>query len=121
MTVKIIELDALVVGAGFGGIYQLKRLRDEGFNVKLVEEELASEGLVSTLCDAGKQSLRITPLNLMSPTGTGIAIQAQESTALFRTMNFPILACTLDGRGLNVSQAHRRSAGTFVTSPTSGI
>lgn len=37
MTVKIIELDALVVGAGFGGIYQLKRLRDEGFNVKLVE------------------------------------------------------------------------------------
>ena len=37
MTVKIIELDALVVGARFGGIYQLKRLRDEGFNVKLVE------------------------------------------------------------------------------------
>jgi len=37
MTVKTIELDALVVGAGFGGIYQLKRLRDEGFNVKLVE------------------------------------------------------------------------------------
>ena len=37
MTVKIIELDALVVGAGFGGVYQLKRLRDEGFNVKLIE------------------------------------------------------------------------------------
>jgi cation diffusion facilitator CzcD-associated flavoprotein CzcO len=37
MTVKIIQLDALVVGAGFGGVYQLKRLRDEGFNVKLVE------------------------------------------------------------------------------------
>jgi cation diffusion facilitator CzcD-associated flavoprotein CzcO len=31
------ELDALIVGAGFGGVYQLKRLRDEGFNVKLVE------------------------------------------------------------------------------------
>jgi len=37
MTVKIIELDALVVGAGFGGIYQLKRLREESFKVKLVE------------------------------------------------------------------------------------
>jgi cation diffusion facilitator CzcD-associated flavoprotein CzcO len=37
MTVKIIQLDALVVGAGFGGVHQLKRLRDEGFNVKLVE------------------------------------------------------------------------------------
>ena len=37
MTVEIVKLDALVVGAGFGGIYQLKRLRDEGFSVKLVE------------------------------------------------------------------------------------
>ncbi len=31
------DLDALVVGAGFGGVYQLKKLRDRGFNVKLVE------------------------------------------------------------------------------------
>jgi len=31
------ELDALVVGAGFGGVWQLKRLRDEGYSVKLVE------------------------------------------------------------------------------------
>lgn len=31
------ELDALIVGAGFGGVYQLKKLRDAGFNVKLVE------------------------------------------------------------------------------------
>jgi cation diffusion facilitator CzcD-associated flavoprotein CzcO len=37
MSMNIIELDALVVGAGFGGTYQLKRLRDEGFHVKLVE------------------------------------------------------------------------------------
>jgi len=32
-----IELDALIVGAGFGGVYQLKKLRDLGFNVKLIE------------------------------------------------------------------------------------
>jgi cation diffusion facilitator CzcD-associated flavoprotein CzcO len=31
------ELDALIVGAGFGGIYQLKKLRDANFKVKLVE------------------------------------------------------------------------------------
>ena len=37
ITDSVVELDALVVGAGFGGVYQLKRLRDEGFNVKLVE------------------------------------------------------------------------------------
>ena len=34
---NVVELDALIVGAGFGGVYQLKRLREEGFNVKLVE------------------------------------------------------------------------------------
>jgi cation diffusion facilitator CzcD-associated flavoprotein CzcO len=37
MAIKIVELDALIVGAGFGGVYQLKRLKEEGFNVKLVE------------------------------------------------------------------------------------
>ncbi|KAK9777623.1 hypothetical protein SCAR479_05671 [Seiridium cardinale] len=31
------ELDVVIVGAGFGGVYQLKRLRDEGYNVKLLE------------------------------------------------------------------------------------
>ncbi|KIW30392.1 uncharacterized protein PV07_06137 [Cladophialophora immunda] len=32
-----IELDALIVGAGFGGVYQLKRLREEGYKVKIVD------------------------------------------------------------------------------------
>jgi len=31
------ELDALVVGAGFGGIYQLKRLRELGLNTKAID------------------------------------------------------------------------------------
>jgi cation diffusion facilitator CzcD-associated flavoprotein CzcO len=31
------ELDALIVGAGFGGVYQLKIIRDAGYKVKLVE------------------------------------------------------------------------------------
>ncbi|KAK3722215.1 hypothetical protein LTR37_002648 [Vermiconidia calcicola] len=31
------ELDAVVIGAGFAGVYLLHRLRQEGFNVKLVE------------------------------------------------------------------------------------
>ena len=30
-------LDAVVVGAGFGGVYQLKQLRDAGYNVRLFE------------------------------------------------------------------------------------
>jgi len=30
-------LDALIVGAGFGGIYQLKKLLDQGLNVKAID------------------------------------------------------------------------------------
>ena len=37
-----VGLDALVVGAGFSGLYLLHRLRSEGFNVRLVE---ASDGV----------------------------------------------------------------------------
>lgn len=32
-----IELDALVVGAGFGGIYQLKKLVDLQLTVKVID------------------------------------------------------------------------------------
>lgn len=31
------ELDVVVVGAGFGGVWQLKRFRDEGYKVKILE------------------------------------------------------------------------------------
>ncbi|KAG9377591.1 hypothetical protein A1F94_011994 [Pyrenophora tritici-repentis] len=36
-TTETKELDALIVGAGFGGVWQLKQLRDAGYHVKLVE------------------------------------------------------------------------------------
>ena len=32
-----LNLDAVVIGAGFSGIYLLHKLRQAGFNVKLVE------------------------------------------------------------------------------------
>lgn len=31
------SLDALIVGAGFGGIYQTKKLVDQGLNVKAID------------------------------------------------------------------------------------
>jgi cation diffusion facilitator CzcD-associated flavoprotein CzcO len=37
MNPQVQELDALIVGAGFSGVYQLKKLRDDGWKVKLVE------------------------------------------------------------------------------------
>ncbi|OTA97501.1 hypothetical protein M434DRAFT_19095 [Hypoxylon sp. CO27-5] len=36
-TTSVEELDALIIGAGFSGVYQLKRLRDDGFKAKLVD------------------------------------------------------------------------------------
>ena len=37
-TPEPISVDALVVGAGFGGIYQLKKLRDDlGLQVKCID------------------------------------------------------------------------------------
>lgn len=32
-----LELDAAIIGGGFAGVYLLHRLRQEGFNVKLIE------------------------------------------------------------------------------------
>lgn len=37
MNDKVDELDVLIVGAGFGGLYQLDRLRESGFSVQLFE------------------------------------------------------------------------------------
>lgn len=37
MAAKIVDVDALVVGAGFGGIYQLKKLLDQGLDTKLID------------------------------------------------------------------------------------
>lgn len=43
----LLELDALVVGGGFGGAYQLKRLREESFKVKLVDNATSWGGVWS--------------------------------------------------------------------------
>ena len=32
-----LDLDAVVIGAGFAGVYLLHRFRQEGFKVKLIE------------------------------------------------------------------------------------
>lgn len=37
MSDKNAELDALIIGAGFSGIYLLHRLRQAGFRVKLID------------------------------------------------------------------------------------
>jgi cyclohexanone monooxygenase len=34
---KQTDFDAVIVGAGFGGIYQLKKLKDLGLSVKVID------------------------------------------------------------------------------------
>lgn len=36
-TMPVATIDALVVGTGFGGIYQLKKLRDQGLNAVAID------------------------------------------------------------------------------------
>lgn len=40
-----VELDALIVGAGFAGTYLLHRMRQEGFNAKIAEAGTAIGGI----------------------------------------------------------------------------
>ena len=47
------ELDALVVGAGFNGLYQLYRLRERGFAVRLVEASGGLGGVWQSNCYPG--------------------------------------------------------------------
>ena len=47
------ELDALIVGAGFNGVYQLHRLRNEGFRVRLVEAGSGLGGVWHNNCYPG--------------------------------------------------------------------
>lgn len=44
-----LEVDALIVGAGFAGVYLLHRLRQEGFNAKIVEAGTGLGGIWSVL------------------------------------------------------------------------
>ena len=44
-TTHTAELDVLVIGAGFAGIYQLDRLRDLGYNVQLWEAGAGPGGI----------------------------------------------------------------------------
>jgi len=50
------KLDALIVGAGFGGVYQLKVMRDAGYHVKLVESG-SDYGGVSALSEKVSKTL----------------------------------------------------------------
>lgn len=50
------ELDVLIVGAGFSGLYQLDRLRDLGFSVKIAEAAPALGGVWYWNCYPGART-----------------------------------------------------------------
>jgi cation diffusion facilitator CzcD-associated flavoprotein CzcO len=56
------QLDALVVGAGFSGLYQLHRLRELGFKVKIYEAAPALGGVWYWNCYPGARCDTYGPL-----------------------------------------------------------
>lgn len=56
------HLDALVVGAGFSGLYQLHRLRERGFKVKIYEAAPALGGVWYWNCYPGARCDTYGPL-----------------------------------------------------------
>lgn len=46
----VLELDAVIIGGGFAGVYLLHRLRQNGFKVKIIEAGSAVGGI----CKCGR-------------------------------------------------------------------
>lgn len=67
---SIENLDVLVVGAGFAGLYQLHCLRKKGYKVKVVDSAAELGGYVPKLI------LPLQSPNKILESGTGIAILA---------------------------------------------
>jgi cation diffusion facilitator CzcD-associated flavoprotein CzcO len=76
----VTHLDALIIGAGFGGTYQLKGLREEEYKVKLVDFASDYAGVLYWN-----------------------GIQAHESIVPFLTTDFLILPYGKSGNGSNAS------------------
>lgn len=114
-----IELDALIVGAGFGGVYQLKKLRDEGYKVKIVEAGV-SGGLLLSI-----KSLRrtiVADYSRIHTEASGIGIDTQEQESIHRSliMSSVILICGETGPGSRGSLITPRSEHILNMSPTNG-
>ncbi len=127
-------LDALVVGAGFGGVYQLKRLRDEGFKVKLVESgtgyggvwywnryvvELCGRCLVKPSNERLVRHLVSTSLankSVSPPPDTQVLV----STVRSLITNSPTQRSSPTGLGRNASLALQSCASTSSMLPRSG-
>ena len=39
-----VDVDALIIGGGIAGLWTLRRLRDEGYNAVLLEDEVLGAG-----------------------------------------------------------------------------
>ncbi|MFC7608541.1 NAD(P)-binding protein [Teichococcus aestuarii] len=92
------ELDALIIGAGFAGLYQLHTLRDRlGLKARVLE---AGDGVGGT--------------------GTGTATPARAVTRRATTTPTPSpRSCSRSGAGASATPSMARSAATSITSPRS--
>ena len=69
------NLDVLIIGAGFSGVYQLYRLRELGFNVHLLEAgQVLEEFGISTAIQELGQILTVKFISLLEMTFGKIGI-----------------------------------------------
>ena len=98
-----LELDALVIGAGFGGVYLLYKLRKEGFNVKIVESGTGLGGIWHWNNYPGARVDSQYPVCFTS----GAKVTFMRLILNHRSTPFRYLKCTIHGIGRNNIQAHK--------------
>jgi heterodisulfide reductase subunit A-like polyferredoxin len=74
---QIEELDVLIVGAGFSGLYQLQQLRQLGFSVRIYEAapELGGSGIGTVIRERGAIPMGLcisSPAKLYGRIGTSM-------------------------------------------------
>jgi heterodisulfide reductase subunit A-like polyferredoxin len=89
--VQELEYDAIIIGAGISGLYQLYRLRELGMRVRVLEAP-----------------------------GIGTAIRARASIPKAIPTAIPFQRnCSTNGTGPSISPGNLRRCDTSITSPTS--
>lgn len=72
---KELETDVLIVGAGFGGIYLMHKLRQQGFNCKIYEA--VSIGNNRRMRNSLTEYVLVSRAQILVVSGIGIAIPAR--------------------------------------------
>ena len=106
------QYDAIIVGAGFAGMYMLHRLRQQGFRARVLE---AADGL-QTLQKARDEHPDLVLLDVMMPGKNGWEV-AKEIRADDELSNIGIVMLTAIGERVNEMTSPLYGADAYVDKP----